>query len=225
MKPIVLEEQPYTIHLYGEEDSRGIVYCPLSPQQAEEVWGKLDCPRPVLAAISGVDWNRELSPWAGPEVFRGGGAFGGEAGAFLAALTGRILPRAEAALGKTPSWRGIAGYSLAGLFALWALQQTSCFQRAASCSGSLWYDGYLEYLKSHPLGDGLEQVYLSLGDREKRTKNPRMAAVEDCTLQAAAWLEGQGIPVVFQWNAGGHFQEVPGRIARGIAALAAGPER
>lgn len=62
-------------------------------------------------------------------------------------------------------------------------------------------------------------IYLSLGDREKAAKNPRLAAVEDCTAQAAELLRAQGIPTAFEINRGGHFQDVPARIARGIQAL------
>lgn len=62
-------------------------------------------------------------------------------------------------------------------------------------------------------------IYLSLGDKEKAARNPRLAAVEDCTIQAAELLSAQGIPITFEMNCGGHFQDVPARIARGIRAL------
>ena len=69
------------------------------------------------------------------------------------------------------------------------------------------------------LRDGVNRVYLSLGDREKNTRNPRMAVVEDRTRQTAELLQAKGIPVVFELNPGGHFNDAPARIAKGINAL------
>ena len=191
----------------------------MDQDEAQAVWSMLKEPKPALAAISGVDWNRELSPWPAPGVFRGGGDFGGEGPAFLDTLAGQIVPLAEAQLGFSPSSRAVAGYSLAGLFALWAVFQTGVFDRAASVSGSLWFDGFMDCMISSAPPNGLRQIYLSLGDREKNARNQRMAAVEDCTLQAAELLREWNIPVMFEMNPGGHFQDIPGRIARGIDQL------
>ena len=174
-------------------------------------------PKPALAAISGVDWNRDLSPWPAPGVFRDSGNFSGEGSAFLDTLIGQIIPLVEAQLGFAPASRAVAGYSLAGLFALWSVFQTDLFDQAASISGSLWFDGFIDYLESSAPPSGLRQIYLSLGDREKNARNQRMAAVENCTRQAVELLREWNIPVMFEINPGGHFQDIPGRIARGIS--------
>ena len=210
---------PYTVELFMETDSQTVVYTVMDPAETQAVWSMLKEPRPALAAISGVDWNRELSPWSAPKVFRGGADFGGEGPAFLDALTGRIVPLAEAQLGFAPVCRTIAGYSLAGLFALWSVFQTDMFDRVASVSGSLWFDGFMDYMRSSAPPNGLRRIYLSLGDREKNVRNQRMAAAEDCTRRAAELLRGWNIPVMFEMNPGGHFQDIPGRIARGVNQL------
>lgn len=101
-------------------------------------------------------------------------------------LTHQIIPYIEEKLGYVPKFCGIAGYSLAGLFALWSVYQTDLFDRAASISGSLWFDGFLEFMKANT--PKVKFIYLSLGDKEKAAKNPRLAAVEDCTAQAAELL-------------------------------------
>ena len=209
----------YTVDLFTSANSKNVVYTVMDQAEAQAVWSMLKEPRPVLAVISGADWNRELSPWPAPGVFRSAGDFGGEGPDFLDMLTGQIVPLTEAQLGFVPASRGIAGYSLAGLFALWSVFQTDIFDRAASVSGSLWFDGFINYMKSSALPNGLRQIYLSLGDREKNARNQRMAAVEDCTRQAAELLRKRNIPVIFEMNPGGHFQEIPGRIARGISQL------
>ena len=134
-------------------------------------------------------------------------------------LTGQIVPLTEAQLSFAPLSRAVAGYSLAGLFALWSVFQTDIFDRAASVSGSLWFDGFMDYMNSSAPPSGLRRIYLSLGNREKNARNQRMAAVEDCTRQAVELLREWDIPVFFEMNPGGHFQDIPGRIARGINQL------
>ena len=210
---------PYTVDLFAAENSQNVVYAVMDQEEAQAVWSMLKEPKPALAAISGVDWNRELSPWPAPKVFRGGEDFGGEGPAFLDRLTGQIVPLVETQLGFAPVSRAVAGYSLAGLFALWSVFQTDAFDRVASVSGSLWFDGFMDYMRSSAPPNGLRQIYLSLGDKEKHARNQRMAAVEDCTRQTAELLREWNIPVMFEMNPGGHFQDIPGRIARGIDQL------
>lgn len=210
---------PYTVDLFATGTSKNIVYIVTEQEDAQAVWAMLEEPKPALAVISGVDWNRELSPWSAPKVFRGGEGFDGCGPAFLSVLTGQIIPLMETSLSFVPASRTIAGYSLAGLFSLWAAFQTDMFDRAASISGSLWFDGFLSYMKSAVRPSGLRQVYLSLGNKEKNARNRRVAAVEDCARQTSELLRGWGIPTIFEMNSGGHFQDVPDRIARGIGKL------
>lgn len=215
----ILNCGPYTVNLFAAATSKTIVYIVMEQEDAQTVWDMLKERKPALAAISGVEWNRDLSPWSAPKVFRGGEGFSGGGSAFLRVLTEQILPLAEAQLGFVPASRAIAGYSLAGLFSLWTAFQTDVFDRAASISGSLWFDGFLNYMKSAAAPKALRQAYLSLGNREKGARNQRMAAVESCTRQAVELLRGWDIPVDFEMNEGGHFQDVPDRIARGIGKL------
>ena len=100
---------------------------------------KADCGDCGLLAVSGIDWNEELSPWECTAVFRGEPPFSGGADTYLRELLDGILPEALRLLPFSPSYVCIAGYSLAGLFSLYALYRTDRFSRAASCSGSLWW--------------------------------------------------------------------------------------
>ena len=93
----------------------------------------------TVVAISGLDWDRDMVPWDSPAVFKNAAPFTGGADDYLRLLTGEIVPAAERRLPAPPCWRGIAGYSLAGLFAVYALYHTEMFSRAASVSGSLWF--------------------------------------------------------------------------------------
>ncbi len=106
------------------------------------------------------------------------------------------------------------------MFALWCGFRTDLFRGLASVSGSLWYDGFADYVRDNEMSPAVRSIYISLGDREKNAKNPRMAAVEEASRAVAALLrEKTGLPAVFELNPGGHFRDVPERIARGIRTL------
>ena len=187
---------PYRVELRTNPNSRSIVYAVMDHSDTNEVWQLLKGSGTALVSITGVDWNRELSPWKVPKVFQNGEDFSGQGTSFLNTLIGHIIPLAEEHLGFTPALRGIAGYSLAGPFALWTVCQTTFFDGAASISGSLWFDGFLDYMKANT--PTTKRVYLSLGDREKVSRNPRLAMVEDCTRQMTELLLSQNIPVTFE---------------------------
>ena len=111
----------------------------------------------------------------------------------------------------------LAGYSLGGLFALWAAYRTESFDGICAVSPSLWVRGWDAYAEGRvPCADA---VYLSLGDKEERARNVRMAAVGDCVRRQASRLTRQLAEgkTVFEWNRGGHFDDEPGRMARGLA--------
>ena len=171
-----------------------------------------------LVFVACRDWNSQLSPWPAPACFKGGGAFAGGADAFLSEITESLLPAAERALGLKPCARAVAGESLAGLFALYALMKGGPFTMAASVSGSLWFDGWAEYFLARPLPRNA-RVYLSLGDREEFTRNARLSAVGERTREAYALLSSRGIESTLEMNPGNHFAEPEKRMAKALRWL------
>ena len=109
----------------------------------------------------------------------------------------------------------LGGYSLAGLFSLWASYQTDRFAGIAAASPSVWFPGFLPYMKEHE--NQSRAVYLSLGDKEEKTKNPVMATVGDCIREAHAWLQQCGIRSTLEWNQGNHFRDPGLRTAKAFA--------
>ena len=101
----------------------------------------------TLVAFLVEDWNRELSPWEAPAVF-GSVAFGAGAAETLAFIRETLLPALEID-GKKCCYLG--GYSLAGLFALWAAYQTDRFHGIAAVSPSVWFPGWKNYMESHAI--------------------------------------------------------------------------
>ena len=218
--PIRLTVGMHELHLFlPAEPSDTLVLLHGEPQQAVEVWALLDAPKPMLASISGTDWNRDFSPWPAARAFSGGADFGGEAERYLHTLLQTLLPAVEGCLPAAPKHYGLTGYSLAGLFSVYACTQTDLFDRIACISGSLWYDDFVSFLRSVGFYGTLDRAFFSLGDREAQTKNPRMATVAACTEQVCEYLAANGIPVIFRQTRGGHFQQVSARIAEGINCI------
>ncbi len=198
-----------------------IIYTHLSCDTAEAIAELLTGLDVVLIALEGVDWDRDLTPWPAKRAFRGGNDFSGGADAYLSDLTKKILPTVEDSLQIVPSSRMILGYSLAGLFSLYTLYCTELFSCAASVSGSLWYDGFLDFLKDNAPIQLPKRVYFSLGEQECETKNPRLSKVEACTLESERIMRALGVQTVFEKNPGNHFADVPERIAKAIRWLCA----
>ena len=177
------------------------------------------CPPFTLVAISNLDWNRDMAPWDSPAAFKGGEPFTGGANDHLRLLVGEILPRAEKDLIGTPAWRGIVGYSLAGLFALYAIYRTDIFSRVGSISGSLWFSGWKDYVLTHEPKRPPDCAYFSLGDKESKTRNPILKSVRRDTEEIYAFYRAAGIDTVFQLNPGNHYNHAAERTAAGIAWL------
>ncbi len=75
----------------------------------------------TLVSISDLDWNHDMSPWNSPPAFKNVEPCTGGAVDYLRYLSEKIIPMAEKDIGRVPRWRGVAGYSLAGLFALYSI--------------------------------------------------------------------------------------------------------
>lgn len=114
---------------------------------------------------------------------------------------------------------GIAGYSLAGLFALYAMYRCDCFARVASISGSLWFPKFREYVLRHELMRQPEMLYMSLGDAEAKTKHAVLKTVQENTEAIVRRYQEVGVDVRWELNPGNHFRDVAMRSAKGIKAI------
>ena len=175
----------------------------------------------AFLCITGEDWNADLTPWPAERVFAKGGDFGGRADRYLRVLTEELLPFAEHSLHAEGLPRTLAGVSLSGLFAVYAAHRTDAFHRICSVSGSLWYDGFLDFMVQNPVSPAVRRVYLSVGSREKNAKNPRMRRVEDCTLRAAGRLRQQDVDTCMEINPGGHYADGAERLRKGLTYILA----
>lgn len=209
-----------TVDVFQSENSnRPVVYLNTYGREGEAVFrqisafGDLDF---TLVAISGLQWEHDMAPWDIPPISSKDTPCTGGADAYLELLLTEILPQAEKTVLGTPLWRGIAGYSLAGLFALYSIYQTDFFSRAASVSGSLWFPDFPAFVRSHTPKQNPECIYFSLGDKEHKTQNPFLQTVRKNTEKIEAFLKQQGVDTTFQLNPGNHFQDAARRTAAGI---------
>lgn len=200
--------------------NRPVIYLNTFAEVGRRIYAYLHeqgCPDFTLVAISGLEWDHDMAPWDIPPISKKDTPCTGGADSYLGLLLSKIIPEAEKQISGTPVWRGIAGYSLAGLFAVYAMYQTDAFSRIASMSGSLWFPGIKEYIFSHEEKRKPDCLYFSLGDKENKTRNPFLKCVRQNTEQIEAFYRGKEIDTVFWLNPGNHFQDAVARSADGIA--------
>lgn len=154
------------------------------------------------------DWNKELSLWNAPAMF-GNKNFGDGAERTLAEILCYMNPPEKKYL--------LGGYSLAGLFSLWAAFRTNSFSGIAAVSPSVWFPNFIDYMREHePQSDN---IYLSLGDKEEKTKNPTMSQVGKAIRECYGILQEKNRLCTLEWNQGNHFKEPELRMAKGFTWL------
>ena len=202
--------------LYQDEAATHLLIQPIDEHDLElldqeiEAIKKLSDKPFSLVAFMIKDWNQELTPWAAPAVF-GKVPFGNGAEKTLEFITSRLLPEVQENIPHLI----LGGYSLAGLFALWSGYQTDKFDGIVAASPSIWFPKWIEYATDNkPLA---KSIYLSLGDKEEKAKNPVMAQVGNAIRRQNELLTGQMDNTILEWNPGNHFVDSEKRTAKGFA--------
>lgn len=203
---ILYQDEAATHLLIQPIDEHGLE---LLDQEIEAIKKLSDKPFSLVAFMI-KDWNQELTPWAAPAVF-GKVPFGNGAEKTLEFITSRLLPEVQ----ENISHLILGGYSLAGLFALWSGYQTDKFDGIVAASPSVWFPKWIEYATDNkPLA---KSIYLSLGDKEEKAKNPVMAQVGNAIRRQNELLTGQMDNTILEWNPGNHFVDSEKRTAKGFA--------
>lgn len=199
---------------YGNPASSNVLIQLVDDYSLERIQSEVDAIRAStrddfqLLAVKVERWNHDLSPWNAPAVF-GTENFGDGAA--------ETLKKVLCLTGESRKEYYLGGYSLAGLFALWAVYQTDVFQGAAAASPSVWFPGFLDYMKTNQINTG--KVYLSLGDREEKTRNPVMATVGDRIQETHLLLLERNVTSTLEWNPGNHFKDPELRTAKAFSWL------
>lgn len=184
----------------GDKDSQTVCYFFMAERiNIEPVEGVR------LVMIYPYDWNYCMTPWKYHDKNMGKTGGGEE---FLSWFISEIYD-------EKYQRQYIGGYSLGGLFALFAACEKELFDGVMSVSGSLWYPGALEYFNEKSIGKRIGKIYMSLGDKESLTKNVEREKVGFNTEKLAE-VFGRTKEVFFEYNRGGHFTDINGRIAKSI---------
>lgn len=155
------------------------------------------------------DWNEELSPWKADPVF-GKDGFGDGALRTLEALREEVSDKLR------DNTLILGGYSLAGLFALYSAYECDVFKGVVAASPSVWFPGFMDHVKDRKIN--AEAVYLSLGNKEEKTRNPILSTVGDCIRELnEMYLNDERLQCVLEWNEGNHFKDHELRMAKGFA--------
>ncbi len=201
-----------TVCKYGNPDSRIVLVQPVGDHDISmierefEIIEKLTAEEPLLAAVKVDDWNMDLSPWKAPAVF-GKEDFGDGAH--------DTLDEILSICGDKSKKYYLGGYSLAGLFSIWAAYQTDVFYGVAAASPSVWFPNFVSYMKQNNVG--CHSVYLSLGKSESKTGNSVMATVADCIEECKRILIERNVVCKLEWNEGNHFKNADLRTAKAFA--------
>ena len=218
MRTFTTDDKTISIFPCSESESP-VIYLNTFLDESQKVYETAQatgCSPFTLVSVSDLDWNHDMAPWDSPAAFKKGEPFTGGADDYLRLLVEEIIPRAEEELPGPPAWRGIAGYSLAGLFALYAIYRTDVFSRVGCMSGSLWFPGFKEYVFSHEPKRRPDCIYFSLGDKEAKTRNPVLKTVQENTEEIQTFYQNKGIDTVFRLNSGNHFVQGIERTVAGI---------
>ncbi len=204
--------QEMYIKYFGNENANK-VFIQLSDERElpiiEESLSKCESTDYLLAVVIVDDWNKDLSPWKAPGVF--GEDFGDGADKTLDWVLNNLIDK------DTNKNYYLIGYSLAGLFALYSAYKTDVFSGIAAVSPSVWFPGFVPFCKE---GNILtKNVYLSLGDKEHKTRNAEMAKVKDSIEEIYKDLKKKEINCVLEYNPGNHFKDVGERMTKGLVWL------
>ena len=196
----------------GNKNAKNWIYfvC-VNQQEAAIVYSLMQEMGEELAIIPCIpsSWENDLTPYEADNPLWKGRSFAGKADDFLK----EIVAVASAC---PAAHRILAGYSLAGLFVLYAGAKCSLFDSLVAGSPSLWYPSFLEYAQSRPLNPSVQYVYLSLGDQEAKVKNPVFQTMDHRMNEYCKILKEAQIPFHFDLNPDKHVNNVMERMAKGI---------
>ena len=193
-----------------------VVDFPEHPFDIADIAATLDS---TVITVPIADWNASLTPWPAAGLYREEPDFGGDARHTLSELLEQALPHIEQEHGLAPCKRAICGYSLGGLFSLYAFTHAATFDACACISGSVWYEGWVDHLRQLDFDAVGRYAFLSIGTKEKRGAPKIIRTVQDNMEACAEILRAHGCETTYVTGPGNHMQLHHERFATGLAHL------
>ena len=216
-KEIKVEDKVITLFYENNKKELPVVILNTVQDEGSEVWEcckKVNCNNFILAAVSNINWNHDMSPYPIEKISKDDIACSGGADNYIKLLTNKIMPKIKENANCNEFI--LAGYSLAGLFALYSCYKTDAFSKLAIASGSFWYPDFIEFVKKNKLVSSLKEIYFSLGNKESHTTNKFLKLVEENTKWLENFYGNKGIETIYVENEGNHFKEPNERMAKAI---------
>lgn len=174
----------------------------------------------TIVVITGMDWQNVFSPWPAKGVPKGDPDFKGESPDFLKLLQTKVIPQIETTLQMNSDVeRNLVGVSMSGLFALWQWMVCDTFNSIASLSGSFWYDGFLDWMKTTPIPHKSGMGFFLLGDQESKSNVKAFDTVGVNTDAILSLLKAAGVKAEFESVPGNHFADAIPRLNKAFTAL------
>ena len=176
----------------------------------------------IFLDIKVNDWSETLTPYKVPDNGIYLRNLDGKGENHLRFIDDTLIPYIKDYLSKyniNISKYILLGYSLAGLFAVFAGLKSKYINIITSISGSLWYPNLINYINDISFNNNIEFIYLSLGDNEKKTKNEYMKYVEVNTLKLFEAFKSIYKNVYFEFNKGNHFARSNERVIKALYYL------
>lgn len=174
----------------------------------------------TIVVITGMDWQNVFSPWPAPGVPKGDPDFKGESPDFLKLLQSKVISGIESTLQmNTDVERSLVGVSMSGLFALWQWMKCDTFRNIASLSGSFWYAGFIEWMRTIQIPPKTGKGFFLLGDQESHSKVKAFNSVGIDTAEIIKILKSSGINAEFESVPGNHFANGIARLDKAFYAL------
>lgn len=140
-----------------------------SIQILEQMFAHKEIEELLLVGIESKNRIDEYTPWHAKALIDRYADFGGGGGEYLSCLVEKLKPWVDHefnAEGSTES-TGIIGGSLGGLISMYAAYKyPAVFGKIGSISGSFWYEGFVEFMKSEPVENSRVKVYMDVGSSE-----------------------------------------------------------
>lgn len=179
----------------------------------------------TIVVITGMEWQNVFSPWPAKGVPSGSPDFKGESPEYLNTLQQTVIPKIESSLGyRANPERTLVGVSMSGLFALWQWILCDTFDNIACLSGSFWYEGFMDWIKAHPVSHKDGTAFFLLGNQEAKSSIREFQAVGVNTATIIDLLKKEGVKVMFRSVPGNHYSNPIPRLDAAFSALYIHPE-
>lgn len=208
----IFDGRRFLLRQQEQGENLPLVVCILHAQATDVILEAADRPLNVLIPLD-MEWDEDLSPWAHEPVVMKEDHFTGQGPAF-AQTVAKAADWARTLAGSVQVI--LAGYSMGGLFALFAPTIAGCYDALVCASGSVWFPGFADYMDSHAFLAKPKAIWLSLGDKETKVKNSVLQTTWACMEELKKRFEQEDIACRLCQEQGNHFQDAAGRVARGI---------